>query len=135
MIAEDSFGCGERKMRDVLLRIFLDNEIYMRLDGEFFDKSGKRNEAIREQVGLYEFENIEHDITCTICVSPKEYFELYGILYETNKKHKGVKKGTKNMDFDNYASGILTSEDAEEETNRFAKNQKQTRFQNNKGNR
>ena len=107
----------------------------MRLDGEFFDKSGKRNEAIREQVGLYEFENIEHDIVCTICVNPKEYFELYGILYETNKKYKGVKKSTKGVDFDKYASRILTFENAEEEINRFAINQKQTRFQNSKGNR
>ena len=135
MTAEDSCDCGEREMRDVLLRIFLDNEIYLRLDGEFFGKFGKRNEAIRELVGLYEFENIEHDIVCTICVNPKEYFELYGILYETNKKYKGVKKSTKGVDFDKYASRILTFENAEEEINRFAKNQKQTRFQNSKGNR
>lgn len=38
------------------------------------------------------------------------------------------------MSFDNYASRILTFEGAEEGTNRFAKKQKQTRFQNNKGN-
>ena len=38
------------------------------------------------------------------------------------------------MYFDNYASHILTLKDAEEETNRFAKKQKQTRFQNNKVN-
>ena len=38
------------------------------------------------------------------------------------------------MDFDKYASRILTIEDAREGTNRFANKQKQTRFQNNKGN-
>ena len=73
--------CGEREIRDILLRIFLDKKIHLRLDlsGEFFDNFSKRNEAIRKQVGLYKFENIEHGIICTSCVNPKEY------LYETNK--------------------------------------------------
>ena len=89
---------------------------------------------MRKQVGLYEFENIEHGIICAICENPKEDFELYGILYKTNKKHKGVRKGTKAMDFDNYAGRILTIEDSREGTNRFANKQKQTRSQNKKGN-
>ena len=38
------------------------------------------------------------------------------------------------MDFDNYACRILTLEEAEEVTKRFSKKQKQTRFQNKKGN-
>ena len=38
------------------------------------------------------------------------------------------------MDFDNYASRILTLEEAEEGTKRFSKKQKQTRFQNKKSN-
>ena len=67
-----------------------------------------RNVTVRKQVGLYEFENIEHGIICAICVNPKEYFELYGILYKTNKKYKGVRRSTKGMDFDKYASPILT---------------------------
>ena len=125
-----SCDCGETEMRDVLLRIFLDKEIHLRLDlsDKFFDKFGKRNEAIGKQVELHKFENIEHGIICTICVNPKEY------LYETNRKHKRVKKGTKGMYFDNYASHIRTLKDAEEGKTKFAKKQKQTRFQNNKGN-
>ena len=42
-------------------------------------------------------------------------------MYETNKKHKGVQKGTKGMDFDNYASRILSLDDVRESTNRFPK--------------
>ena len=84
-------------------------------------------------MGLYEFENIEQGIICTICVNPKEYLELYGIYYETNKKHKGVCKDTKGMDFDNYAGRILTIDEAHNSTKPFAKKQKQTRFQNKKG--
>ena len=85
-------------------------------------------------MGLYEFENIEEGIICAIWVNPKEYFELYGIYYETNKKHKGIRKGAKDMDFDNYAGRILTIEEAQDGTKSFAKIQRQTRFQNKKGN-
>ena len=132
VIAEDSCDCGEREMRGILLRIFLDKDIQHRLDlsEEFFAQFNKRNEAVRKQVGLYEFKNVEHGSICAICLNPKEYFELYGIYYETNKKHKGVRKGTKGMDFDNYASRILTIKVAKEGSRRFAKKQKQTCFQN-----
>ena len=136
VIAEDSCDCGEREMRGILLRIFLDKDIQHRLDlsEEFFAQFNKRNEAVCKQVGLYEFENVEHGIICAICLNPKEYFKLYGVYYETNKKHKGVRKGTKGMDFDNYASRILTIKVAKEGSRRFPKKQKQTRFQNKIGN-
>ena len=128
VITEDICDCGERKMRDILIQIFLGNDIHSRLDlpGEFFERLGRRNKAVRKQVGLYEFENIEQGIICALCINPKEYLELYGIYYETNKKHKGVKKGTKRMDFDNYVSCILTLEEADEGTKRFCKKQKKT---------
>ena len=135
-ITEDCCDVGEREMRDILIKIFLDNDIYHRLDfsGEFIEQFGKRNEAIRKQVGLYEFENTEQGIICTICVNLKEYFELYGIYCETNKRHKGIRKGTKGMDFENYAGRILTIDEARDGTKRFAKKQKQTKFKNKKGN-
>ena len=134
VITEDTCDCCERQMRDILIQIFLENDIHSRLDlsGEFFEQFGKRNEAVWKQVGLHKFENIKQGIICALCINPKEYFELYGIYYETNKKHKGVKKGTKGMDFNNYASRILTLEEAEEGTKRFNKKQKQTWFQNKK---
>ena len=58
----------------------------------------------------------------------------YGLYYETNKKHKGPRKGTKGMDFDNYASCILPIKEAKEGSRKFTKKQKQTRIQNKKGN-
>ena len=94
-------------MRDIVLKIFLDNKIHHRLDlSREFLSSAEKSEAVHKQVGLYKFENIEQGIIYVICVNPKEYFELYGIYCETNKKHKGVRKGTNRMDFDNYASCI-----------------------------
>ena len=136
IIAEDSCVCGERGMRNILLKIFLDNDIHKRLDlsNEFFEQSDKPSLAVRKQVGLYEFENIEYGIVCAICVNPKEYLELYGILFNINKKHKGVKRGTKGMNFEKHARRILTIAYAREGTNRFSKKQKQTRFENKKRN-
>ena len=79
VITKDSCDCGDREMRDILFRIFLDNNIQHRLhlSGEFFAQFNKRNEAVRKQIGLCEFENVESGIICAICVNPKEYFELH----------------------------------------------------------
>ena len=49
------------------------------------------------------------------------------------KNIRKSRKGTKGMDFDKYASRILTTEDAREGTNRFGNKQKQIQFQYNKG--
>ena len=136
VIAEDNCDCSEREMRNIFLRMFLEKDFHQRLDlsSKFYNQFNMGNEAVRKQVGLYEFENIEHGIICALCVNPKEYFELYGILYESNKKHKGVRKGPKGVDFDMCAGHIVTAEDAREGTNRFSKKQKQTRIQKKKGN-
>ena len=87
LIPADSYDCCETEIRDVLLRIFLDSKIHLRLNlsGEFFERFGKRNNSIRKQVALSEFENIEHSITCRICVNPKEYFQLCGIFMKRIK--------------------------------------------------
>ena len=94
VVAEDSCDCGKQEMTDIILKIFLENDIQHRLNlsGEFFKHFDKGNEAVHKQVSLYEFENIEHGFVCIVDVNPKEYFKFYVILYETNNKHKGVRK-------------------------------------------
>ena len=73
VIAAESCDLGEREMRDILLRIFLEKDIHQRLDlsGKFFEQFNMCNEAVRKQVDLYEFENIKNGIVCAICVNPK----------------------------------------------------------------
>ena len=73
VIADNSCDYGEREMRDILLRIFLDNNIQHKLDlsGQFFAQSNKRNEAVRKQVGLYEFENIEQESSVPSASTPR----------------------------------------------------------------
>ena len=68
-------------MRDILLRIFLDNVIQHRLhlSDDFFAQFYKKIETVRKQISFYEFNNIEHGMICAICISSKEYFELCGL--------------------------------------------------------
>lgn len=56
-------------------------------------------------MGLYKIENVDDPCYVTLAVNPKEYFEFFK-SYSTNKKHKGIKKGSKGMDSENYAERI-----------------------------
>ena len=44
-------------------------------------------------LGLYEVEHIDDPCYVTLAVNPKEYFEYFK-SHSTNKKHKGIKKGS-----------------------------------------
>ena len=41
----------------------------------------------------------------TIALNPKEYYECF-INHSDNKKHKGIKKSTPDMDFDSYSNRL-----------------------------
>ena len=129
-VADNMCDLGGTEMKQVLWKTFLDNYIHKRLDrsSKFFEQFSKRNESIRKQVGLREF-----GIICAICVNFKEYFELYSLLYQVNKKHKEVRKGTKGMDFDDYPGRILDIDEPREGASRFAKKNNRTSFWNKKG--
>ena len=59
----------------------------------------------RKKLGLYEVESIDNPCYATLAVNAKEYFEFFKD-YMTNKKDKGIKKGSKGMEFANYANRI-----------------------------
>ena len=56
-------------------------------------------------LGLYEVENINDPCFVTLAVIPKEYLEYFK-SENVNKKHKGIKKGSVGMDFENFAERI-----------------------------
>ena len=68
---------GETGMREILLKIFLDQNIHRRLNlsSDFFEQFDKRDERIRKHVVLYQFENIEHGIMKNIRKLEKELRE------------------------------------------------------------
>ena len=59
----------------------------------------------KKKLGLQEVENIDNPCYVTLAVNPKEYFEFFSDNI-VNKKHKGIKKGSKGMEYNNYANRI-----------------------------
>ena len=97
----------ESKARKVIFECMTKSKILERLDvsNEYWKQYNVYNAATKKQMGLFEIEHIDNPNVCTIAVNPKEYFEKFKNK-DINKKHKGVRKGTRGMMFENYANRI-----------------------------
>ena len=97
----------KEKFRDIIFEVIVVSEIYKRLDTshEFWNIFGARKESRRKKVGYYETENISNPYLLTLAVNPKEYLEMLTDLL-LNKKHKGIKKGSTEQGFENFAQRI-----------------------------
>ena len=86
----------------------LKSKIFDRLDlsAEFYEHFNCQNENLRKRVGFFEIENIDKPNVITVAVNPKEYYERFSD-HSGNKKHKGLKKSTPDMDFDSYSNCLL----------------------------
>ena len=85
----------------------LKSKVFDRLDlsAEFYNQLNCRNEKLKKNVPLFEVENIDNANVITIALNPKEYYERF-VNYSDNKKHKGIKKLTPDMDFDSYSNRL-----------------------------
>ena len=97
----------ESEARKVIFEYMIKSKILDRLDlsNDFWEKYNVRNSSTKKQMGLFEIESIDNQNICTIAVNPKEYFETFKNR-NINKKHKGVRRGTRGMDFERYAARI-----------------------------
>ena len=97
----------EQKFRDIIFKNIVATKIYKRFDSfyEFWDIFGFRKKSIRKKLGYCEIENIDNPCLVTITVNLKEYLKVLKKL-KLNKKHKGIKKGSSGMDFENFANRI-----------------------------
>ena len=95
----------DNKVRDVIYEIMLKSKIFDRVDlsADYFEQFKCQNPDLKKQVGLFEVENIDKT-NITIAWNPKKYEKLND--YSDNKKHKGLKKSTPDMDFDSYSSHL-----------------------------
>ena len=111
----------ESEARNVIFECMINSEVLQRLDTshDFWKKYNVQDKAKKKEMGLFEIENIDNPNICTIAVNPKEYFEKFRNK-NINKKHKGVRKNTKGMDFQRYADRIkdlridLSNEESQE---------------------
>ena len=97
----------ESEARKVIFECMINSDVLQRLDTshDFWKKYNVQDKTKKKEMGLFEIENIDNANICTIAVNPKEYFEKFKNK-NINKKHKGVRKNTKGMDFQRYADRI-----------------------------
>ena len=83
------------------------SKIYKRFDSshEFWDNFSARKEQKRKTLGCYEIKHIDNLCILTIAANPKEYFEMFEDK-NINKKHKGIKKGSSELGFENFSQII-----------------------------
>ena len=95
----------EDEARNIIFDVMWKSKIFDRVDlsGKFFEQFDCRNKDLKKQVDLFEIESIDKPNIITIALNPKEYYEKF-IDHSDNKKHKGVKKATAEMDFDSYSA-------------------------------
>ena len=97
----------ESETRKVIFECMAKSKILNRLDpsDDFWKEYNVQDRSTKKQMGLFEIENIDNQNICTIAINPKEYFEKFKNR-KINKKHKGVRRDTSGMNFENYAARI-----------------------------
>ena len=58
-------------------------------------------------MGYYEIENNNNPCILTVAVNPKEYLESF-LDKKLNKKHRGIKKGSTGLGFENFNNRITS---------------------------
>ena len=107
IVSEPDSTFPECDVRDILFEIFSRTEIKNRFDksDKFWEKFEMCSPQNQKVLGLYEVENINDPCLVTLAVNPKEYLE-YLKSENINKKHKGVKKGSVGMNYENITERI-----------------------------
>lgn len=102
ILSDPSSNFPECDVRDIIFEVIVKTEILKRFDTShpFWKNFNAQKAKIQKKLGLYEIENVDDPCYVTLAVNPKEYFEFFK-SYSTNKKHKGIKKGSKGMDSEN----------------------------------
>ena len=95
----------ENKARNIIFEVMTASRVFVRLDllAEFYEQFNCHNTKLQKRVGLFEIENIDKANVITIALNPKEYYGRF-IDHTDNKKHKGLKKSTPDMDFGSYSN-------------------------------
>ena len=97
----------EEQVRNILFEIFSENEIRDSFDksDKFWEQFGICKPENQKVLCLYDVESINDPCLVTLAVNPKEYYEYFK-SENVNKKHKGIKKGSAGMDYENFAERI-----------------------------
>ena len=107
IISDPNSGVPEPKFRDIIFEIIAATKIYKQFDSshEFWDTFNARKLSRKKKLAYYKIESVDNPCYVTIAVNSKEYFEFLK-NQKANKKHKGIKKGSYGMEFNNFAGRI-----------------------------
>ena len=97
----------ENEARKIIFELMLNSKIFDRLDRshEYFEQFNARDASLKKKVGYFEIEQIDKENVVTVALNPKEYYERF-IDSSYNKKHKGLSKNVKGMDFESYSKRL-----------------------------
>ena len=106
-ICDLNCSISEDKAKGILFKVMLKSKVFDCLDlsAEFYERFNCRNKKVKKNVGIFEIENINNANVITVAFNPKEYYQRF-INHSDNKKHKGMKKLTPDMDFDSYSNRL-----------------------------
>ena len=106
-ISDPNSDLPEEKFRYIIFEVIVTSKIYKRFDSshEFSNILGASTESRRKKLRYYEIENISNPCILTLTVNPKEYLEMLK-NFVLNRKHKGIKKGSSGMGFENFSQRI-----------------------------
>ena len=106
-ISDPNSETPEKKYRDIIFAIITSSKICKRFDSshEFWEIFGDRREQKRKRLGYFEIEHIDNPCILTLAVNQKKYLKLLEDK-NLNKKHKGIKKGSTDLGFKNFAQRI-----------------------------
>ena len=98
---------SDKKFRNCPFEIITENEVSSRFDtsDEFWERFGVQDKALQKKLGYYKVEHIDDPCLATVAVNPKDYLEYFE-SENVNKKHKGLEKGSKRMEFEHCAKRI-----------------------------
>ena len=97
----------ENEARKIIFEVMLNSKLFDRLDRShpYFEQFNACDASLKKKVGYFEIEQIDKDNVVTVSLNPKEYYERF-IDSSYNKKHKGLSKNVKGMDFESYSSRL-----------------------------
>ena len=106
-ISDPSNDVAEENFRDIIFEATVASKIYKRFDTSYecWDIFGSRKESRRKKLGYYKIGNIDNPCVVSLAVNPKEYLAMLKNS-ALNEKHKGNKKGSSGMGFENFSNRI-----------------------------
>ena len=106
-ICNPNSDISDNKYRDVIFVLIVASKIYQTFDSshEFWSIFGARKSQKKKKTGYYDVKHIDDPCILILAVNSKEYLELFASKY-LNKKHKGIKKGSSRLGFENFSKRI-----------------------------